>query len=258
MCHPRYAGQSTLHMHDPAVSGEEPPSDSGLSRGLSGKIAALSIPVAAVRRALYFFSPSFSASISAFICASSSSTPLCGKMLRFIFSSSSSTPPRSSALNCASREEPEPIPEEEEDAASCLDTSASASSLSTFSAILSNAAIEEPSPMPESMSFTLVAALAVRARAMIWSFLALASAIFASSSFMESYSDVSEPALPSTCPLKLSTSSSCCDRRPSASLASSSSPFSSASCARWYHLSASPCASLDCSSARLDEADTSA
>mmetsp|Transcript_18201 Transcript_18201/g.58017 ORF Transcript_18201/g.58017 Transcript_18201/m.58017 type:complete len:244 (+) Transcript_18201:334-1065(+) len=243
-------------------------------------------------------------------------------MLRFIFSSSSSTPPRSRALNCASREEPEPMPEEE-DAASCLDTSASASSLSTFAAILSNAAIEEPSPMPESMSFTLVAALAVRARAMIWSFLALASAIFASSScegwarqprggktvlcsvftaarecyeglrvtvnpaecrgrqrspcplerrlgdkgappaprplsFMESYSDVSEPALPSTWPLKLSTSSSCCDRRPSASLASSSSPFSSASCARWYHLSASPCASLDCSSARLDEADTSA
>ena len=64
-------------MHDPAVSGEEPPSDSGLSRGLSGKVAALSIPVVAVRRALYFFSPSFSASISAFICASSSSTPLC-------------------------------------------------------------------------------------------------------------------------------------------------------------------------------------
>ena len=82
---------------------------------------------------------------------------------------------------------------------SCLLTSDSASSCSTLSLIRSNAAIDDDVPTPASMSFTLVAALAVRARAMIWSFLALASAILASSSFMLSYSDEIDVCCPSTC-----------------------------------------------------------
>ena len=49
---------------------------------------------------------------------------------------------------------------------------------------------DELSPTPASMSLTLVAALAVRARAMIWSFLALASVILASRSFIDSYREL--------------------------------------------------------------------
>ena len=48
---------------------------------------------------------------------------------------------------------------------------------------------DELVPTPASMSLTLVAVFAVRARAMIWSFFAFASVIFASSSFIDSYSD---------------------------------------------------------------------
>mmetsp|Transcript_5616 Transcript_5616/g.14346 ORF Transcript_5616/g.14346 Transcript_5616/m.14346 type:complete len:260 (+) Transcript_5616:178-957(+) len=136
--------------------------------------------------------------------------------------------------------------------------SAWASSVSTLSFMRSKAATAELVPTSDSMSFTLVVALAVRARAVYWSFLSFASVILASSSFMASYRPWMEPSCWLSCAARLCARSSCPRRRSSASRASSSSPFSSASCARLYHLPASSSAARICSLARFCEAMTSA
>mmetsp|Transcript_7528 Transcript_7528/g.16504 ORF Transcript_7528/g.16504 Transcript_7528/m.16504 type:complete len:242 (+) Transcript_7528:113-838(+) len=193
------------------------------------------------------------------ISSSSESTAVAAGSAAFMLASSSSTEePPSSALNLDSREPPPPPSALGLDCASSRATSASDSICSTFSFIRSKAATEEELPTPESMSFTLVAAFAVRARAMIWSFFALASAILASSSFIDWYSVSIEPAWFSTCSPSESAISVCCCLRVSASLARSSSPFSNASCAREYHLAASASASRRCSAMRFEEAETSA
>ena len=93
---------------------------------------------------------------------------------------------------------------------------------------------------------------------MIWSFFAFDSAIFASSSFIESYNDWIDSSCPSIWSCSESKISCCCFRRVSASRARSSSSFSSASCARWYHFAASASASRLCFCIRFCDADTSA
>mmetsp|Transcript_102835 Transcript_102835/g.187826 ORF Transcript_102835/g.187826 Transcript_102835/m.187826 type:complete len:217 (-) Transcript_102835:478-1128(-) len=158
------------------------------------------------------------------------------RTLFFIAASSSSTEELfSNARNLSSEEDLAPG----DVMARVLETSASASSCSTFSLMRSKAATDEEVPTPASMSLTLVAAFAVRARAMIWSFFAFASAIFASNSCMDSYSCWTEFCCTEACSLRLSAVSNCCARRVNASLARSSSSLAMASCARSYHFAAS-------------------
>mmetsp|Transcript_24401 Transcript_24401/g.49519 ORF Transcript_24401/g.49519 Transcript_24401/m.49519 type:complete len:233 (-) Transcript_24401:322-1020(-) len=203
----------------------------------------------------HFVSPPSLLAIIRFISSSSESTEP-GNAFFIAASSSSTLLPDSSALKEASRLLP--VLALELDMASCLLTSASASICSTLSFMRSKAATEELLPTPASMSFTLVDALAVRARAMICSFLFLASVILASRSLIESKRLWIEPLWPSICSLSESASSVCCWRRVSASRARSSSPRSRASCAREYHFCASASATLHCSPIRFVLADTSA
>mmetsp|Transcript_793 Transcript_793/g.1602 ORF Transcript_793/g.1602 Transcript_793/m.1602 type:complete len:242 (-) Transcript_793:491-1216(-) len=155
-------------------------------------------------------SPSFDAPKSPFIFLSSSSTALAPSSIRNCFSMSLSELP-GRALPPT-----EPISAE---------TSADASNDSTFSSIRVKASIEVEPVTPLSMSLTFWVDSAVRARAIICSFLDLASRILASSACIPSYSLSTLAACVSICAANPSAVSTCCCLRFKASFAKLSFPF---------------------------------
>mmetsp|Transcript_1182 Transcript_1182/g.3653 ORF Transcript_1182/g.3653 Transcript_1182/m.3653 type:complete len:248 (+) Transcript_1182:166-909(+) len=147
-----------------------------------------------------------------------------------IASSSSTLLPDSSCLKRSSR-----LPGVLDSGSMPCETSALVSSISTFSFILSKAPAPLLEPTSPSISFTCAVVLAVRARAMSCSFSSLALWIFSSRDFTASKSLSTFVAMPvSCCPRSLAFVAAAC-LRVRASLASTSSPFSTASSARRYH-----------------------
>mmetsp|Transcript_3213 Transcript_3213/g.5924 ORF Transcript_3213/g.5924 Transcript_3213/m.5924 type:complete len:216 (-) Transcript_3213:445-1092(-) len=108
------------------------------------------------------------------------------------------------------------------------DTSAAASSASTFSSIRVKASILVFPVIPPSISFTFCVDCAVLARATICSFFALLSIILASNVCIPSYSLSTALACVSICCCSPSAVSTCCCRRLSASRANASLPALSA------------------------------
>mmetsp|Transcript_60317 Transcript_60317/g.95546 ORF Transcript_60317/g.95546 Transcript_60317/m.95546 type:complete len:201 (+) Transcript_60317:75-677(+) len=118
------------------------------------------------------------------------------------------------------------------------DTSARVSSISTFSFMRSKAPAEPVEVTSESISLTLEVVLAVLARAMSCSFSSLACEIFSSKAFTESKSFSTFPPMESICSCSPEALVTADCRRVNASLANSSSPFSTAISARRYQSSA--------------------